>query len=76
MKSIVQMLGAQDFKRIRVGIGRPQGGWKVVDHVLAPFRPDEQELVNESAELAADALDDWVDGQDFLKIMNKYNQRK
>lgn len=76
MKSIIQMLGAQDFKRIRVGIGRPQGGWKVVDHVLAAFRPDEHDAVNEAAEIAANALDDWTDGQEFIKIMNTYNQRK
>lgn len=75
MKSIIEMLGTQDFKRIRVGIGRPQGGWKVRDHVLAPFDSDSQPLVDESVLRASQALQDWVGGQPFEQLMQAYNQK-
>lgn len=76
MKSIINLLGVQDFKRIRVGIGRPQGGWKVVDHVLAPFHKDEQPLIEQAVDKAVAVLEDWADGATFLDLMNQYNQRK
>ncbi|WP_124058192.1 aminoacyl-tRNA hydrolase [Vaginisenegalia massiliensis] len=76
IKSIIQMLGSQDFNRIRVGIGRPSGGWKVVDHVLAPFSADQRPLIDQANQLAADAVEYWLQGHDFIDVMNRYNQRK
>ena len=38
MRSIMANLGgAQDFPRLRVGIGRPSGQKPVAEHVLTPF---------------------------------------
>ncbi len=39
LRSIIGRLGTPDFKRIRVGVGRPPAGWKgdVADYVLADF---------------------------------------
>lgn len=76
MKSIINMLGAKDFKRVRVGIGRPHGGWKVVDHVLAPFHPNELPLIEQAVDQATDVLEDWADGTSFIDLMNRYNQRQ
>ena len=43
MRSIVTCLsGSQDFARLRIGIGRPQGQRPVVDHVLTTF--DKREM--------------------------------
>ncbi|MBG9988213.1 aminoacyl-tRNA hydrolase [Aerococcaceae bacterium DSM 111176] len=73
MKSIIQMLGSQEFNRIRVGIGRPAGGWKVVDHVLAPFSKEDRDLVDVTVKEATDAIRHWIDTDDFIKSMNEYN---
>jgi peptidyl-tRNA hydrolase, PTH1 family len=42
LRSIAQELGAQDFLRLRVGVGRPERGdpRPVADFVLARFSPD------------------------------------
>ena len=34
MKSIIQHLGTEQFKRIRIGVGRPTNGMSVPDYVL------------------------------------------
>ncbi|MGO4937641.1 aminoacyl-tRNA hydrolase [Fundicoccus sp. Sow4_H7] len=73
MKSIIEMLGSDQFNRIRIGIGRPQHGWKVVDHVLAPFTKEDQVSVNSAVEQAVSALSDWADGASFISLMNQYN---
>lgn len=73
VKSLIELLGSKDFERIKVGIGRPQNGWKVVDHVLAPFNPADKELVEQAIDKAADALEDWASGKTFIQLMNQYN---
>lgn len=75
MKSIINMLGSNQFNRIRVGIGRPHDGWKVVDHVLAPFTPDERLSIDQGIDQAVEALENWVEVGDFLKTMNEFNRK-
>jgi len=43
LRSIAQALGAADFLRLRIGVGRPGRGDQrdVADYVLAPFEPHE-----------------------------------
>ena len=49
VRSVIEALGTDAFRRVKVGIGRPAppGQQKdlVVDHVLSPFYPDEREAV-------------------------------
>lgn len=73
VKSIIDLLGSDKFNRIRIGIGRPQNGWKVVDHVLAPFGKDDQIAVDLAVDKAVDALTDWANGATFISLMNQYN---
>lgn len=42
LKSLISYFKTQEFPRVKVGIGRPQGKMSVVDHVLAPFSLDDQ----------------------------------
>ena len=45
MRSIIYLLGKDNFPRVRVGIGKPAPGWDLVDHVLAGYQtPKEREL--------------------------------
>ena len=41
IKSIIAETGTQEFDRIKIGIGRPQKGMTVVNHVLGKFSEDD-----------------------------------
>ncbi|MBM4765311.1 aminoacyl-tRNA hydrolase [Bacillus sp. B15-48] len=73
MKSIISHTGSQEFKRIRVGISRPQNGMSISDYVLGRFSQEEQLDMQEAVKNAADACESWFD-MSFLQVMNKYNQ--
>ncbi|WP_243358975.1 aminoacyl-tRNA hydrolase [Fundidesulfovibrio terrae] len=56
LKSIASETGSQDFVRLRLGIGRPEGKMDVSNWVLADFRPDERQTVEKVLPAAAAAL--------------------
>lgn len=69
--SIGQQLGATDFARLRVGIGRPRHG-DPRDFVLSRFSATEEQALPEVVERAADAAETVVrDG--ILAAMNSFN---
>ena len=72
MKSIIQHVGSSDFKRMRVGIGRPPGRQPVIDYVLKRFSKEEDPLIEEVIGKAIEACATWC-REPFDKIMNKYN---
>ncbi|WP_048601127.1 aminoacyl-tRNA hydrolase [Rubeoparvulum massiliense] len=71
MKSIIQHLGTSDFKRIKIGIGRPQFG-DVKDYVLQPFFPEDREQISSAISNAVEAVQVWLQN-DFISAMNRYN---
>lgn len=72
IRSMIQHLGTKEFKRIRLGIGRPKGQMAVVDYVLGRFAADEESEVLKSIELAADACEAWLE-KPFPQVMNAFN---
>lgn len=76
VKSLIQHLGTQDFNRIRIGIGRPPVNMNVIQHVLSPFPKDAHEEMLFAVKDSAQAIDDFINGEDFLSIMNKFNRKK
>ena len=57
MKSVIGLLGREDFPRVRVGIGRQPEGWDLADWVLAGYRTaEERQAAFEAYSAAADAL--------------------
>ena len=46
IESIVSALGTVEFRRIRLGVGRPPEGLDVADYVLSAFESDELETVD------------------------------
>lgn len=57
VQSIIEALGTQAIRRIRVGIGRPSSKEEVVDYVLSRFAPEEWPLIEAAcAEAAEQAL--------------------
>jgi PTH1 family peptidyl-tRNA hydrolase len=72
MASTIEQLGTQDFSRLRLGIGRPPGRMDPKDYVLQAFSKEDQKLLPEVLDRAADAALTFVtDG--LNKAMNKYN---
>ena len=55
-RSIIDSLGTHDYKRIRVGIGRPPGKMNPSDYVLAAMRPQAFEELVKSAFQAAELV--------------------
>ena len=69
LRDIITAFGTDEFSRLRVGVGR---AGNAVGHVLATFRPDEREVIDEMVQVAADAAERWLaDGIDAA--MNEFN---
>ena len=57
MRSVIGLLGRDDFPRVRVGIGRQPAGWELADWVLAHYRTEQERAVAfEAYKAAAQAL--------------------
>ncbi|ATZ16916.1 peptidyl-tRNA hydrolase [Williamsoniiplasma luminosum] len=73
IKSAIQYLNGEDFKRWRLGIGAPNNSKTMVDWVLGNFSKKEIELLDEKINNSILFLQDWIKGETFINIMNKYN---
>ncbi|MEW5323401.1 aminoacyl-tRNA hydrolase [Geobacillus thermoleovorans] len=73
VKSLIQHLGTEQFKRIRIGIGRPTGGQPVTDYVLGRFTEEEKPAVDKAVLRAADACEQAVTAP-FIQVMNAFNE--
>ncbi len=72
VKSIVNSLNSDSFKRIRFGIGPKQKNYSMNDYVLGKFTIDEDLVVKNVLEKVTDAVESIVrDGID--KSMNRFN---
>ena len=75
LKSIISRLGSDAFPRLRLGVGGPEAGIDLVDHVLMPFLGEDAAKAEALAKTAAEAVFCFLtDGPD--KVMNEYNSRK
>ena len=74
IKSIIAHLGTEKFKRLRIGIDHPVKQ-KVVDWVLTRFSSDQRTEFDVGMNEAVDAIDDWLENDDFMKTMNRFNKR-
>jgi PTH1 family peptidyl-tRNA hydrolase len=54
VRSVIDALGTQDIKRVKVGVGRPDHKGDVPDHVLTSFEHDELPVVDAAV---ADAVE-------------------
>ena len=76
VESIIQHLGgAQNFPRVRIGVGRPPKNWSVNSHVLSPFTQDDAEKISDALnKLVPAVICIFPEGIDIA--MNKFNPRK
>jgi PTH1 family peptidyl-tRNA hydrolase len=73
MRSIIKHLGAQDFPRLRIGIGRPPGRMDPAAYVLQDLSIEEEPLLQEVLAHAAAAIEMWLQ-RGIEMAMNQYNR--
>lgn len=70
IKSIIQHLKTQDFKRIRIGIDK--GKYEVVDYVLGKFSKRDQDIIDEVIHVAPQMIK-YLATHNFDELMSEYN---
>lgn len=73
MKNIIQMMGTQEFSRMRAGIGRPE--IDTVGFVLGKFKPEERETMEQIIATAVEAVKVFVT-EGTTTAMNKFNHNR
>lgn len=76
IKSIIAHLGTQEFDRIKVGIGRPNGRMTVINHVLGKFDKNDEIMISNTLDKVDNAVKYYLQTNDFQKTMQKYNGLK
>ena len=73
LESVEQVVGA-GFARLRLGVGAAADPAGLREHVLDEFDAEEETVVDEALECAADAVECWV-AEGSLAAMNRFNRR-
>ncbi|MDP9380025.1 MAG: aminoacyl-tRNA hydrolase [Chloroflexota bacterium] len=73
VRSLIQSLNAQDFPRVRVGIGRPSHGGGI-SYVLGRWTQEERQGLSSVVSDAADAVE-AVLNDGLVAAMNRFNSR-
>ena len=74
LASIIACLGAEEFARLRVGIGpAPAAPGSHADFVLSPFAAAERPIIEETIDRAADAAECWMT-HGLQEAMNRFNR--
>lgn len=74
MKSVIYQLGFDDFPRIRVGIGGPEGERDMIAHVLGMPNGEDMEKLKAAISQAADAAELIVAGR-LADAQARFNKR-
>jgi peptidyl-tRNA hydrolase, PTH1 family len=73
LQSIIHALGTEEFPRLRIGIGQPEGkSSELADFVLDSFTKDEVKLLSLELDRARDACLEWVQTTGE-RVMQRYN---
>jgi PTH1 family peptidyl-tRNA hydrolase len=76
LKSIIALLGSEEFARLRIGVGRGTDDRRdLADHVLAKFDAEERPIVAETVSRTADAVELFV-AEGIGPVMNRYNRKE
>lgn len=75
IKNIIRHLGHDVFLRIKVGVGEKPSGWDLAAYVLGHYAKEEEPLMKEAFEMAADAVEVMIT-DDADAAMNRFNVKK
>ena len=73
LQNIIEQLGTEEFKRIRIGIGEPE--FDSIDYVLGKPTSDEMPLLDGAIDNAVGAIKMFLQ-QGFDKAMSEYNGKE
>jgi PTH1 family peptidyl-tRNA hydrolase len=73
--STIERMGSKDFRRLRIGIGRPPGRMDPAAYVIQDFPKSDLTMLSEILERAADATLTFVT-EGLNAAMNKFNGEK
>lgn len=69
MRSIIGNIGTQDFKRIRIGIDKPEKGFDLIKYVLGNFSKEQIKILRE--EITSEVREKMFSGFIYLHGENK-----
>ncbi len=72
IKNIISLLGTENIKRIRIGIGKPTNK-NLANYVLSKFDIKDLAFVEKSIDNASQAAIDFVETSNFDNVISKYN---
>ena len=72
MQNIIDNLGTDKIKRIRIGIGEPEENDNI-DYVLSKPIKEERELIDSAIKNAIEAVKEILKSDNFERAMNKFN---
>jgi peptidyl-tRNA hydrolase, PTH1 family len=71
---VIRALGTDRVPRLRIGIGPQPAMMDSVDFVLQTFSPVEQKIIDEAADKAAEAVEQWIENG-ITYVMDRYNRK-
>lgn len=72
IEDIIDRLQTRDFPRLRIGIGNDFKRGRQSEYVLSPFSSSQRKLIDETLEVASDAILTFLRGG-IEQAMNEYN---
>ena len=73
IKSIIKHIGTQEFKRVKIGIGRPKNNLSVIHHVLGIFDEEDYIIILNTLEKVDSAVNYYLQTENFEQTMQQYN---
>ena len=73
LDSVIELLGSEQFSRLRIGVGRGDLRHPLAGRVLSRFDSDERPEMDEAVHRAAEAVDLFVDSG-IESVMNRFNR--
>ena len=73
IKSIIKHIGTQEFKRIKIGIGRPENNITIIHHVLGKFSKGDYVIISNTLDKVDSAVNYYLQSNNFEQTMQQYN---
>ena len=73
IKSIIKHIGTQEFKRVKIGIGRPKNNMSVIHHVLVKFDEEDYISILNTLDKVDSAVNHYLQTENFEQTMQQYN---
>lgn len=72
LTSIIHNLGTDAFKRVKIGIDRPQNQ-DIINYVLTEFNEEDKTKISDSIINVSAEIINWIKGEDYKGIMKNNN---